>query len=276
MLGTLLNIYTLFYFKSASLLTSLVFMSIMAALLAVNELRPFEESGTTMRMTLFSLCLLSYFVYLVPTLVGSIGPWQFVGSLLCGAAAVAALSRWLLHCLPDRLHSIVRQIVLPFSGTALLFAALYFTKLIPPVPLSLERIGVYHDVRWQGKKLALTETRSRWRFWERGDQTFRARPGDKIYCFASVFSPTDFRDRVFVRWNYDDPKLGWRQSDAIPLDIRGGRDDGWRGFTVKTHYRPGRWRVIVQTSDGRELGRIGLTVVPDDSIGKRAARTVLW
>ncbi|MDE2491599.1 MAG: DUF2914 domain-containing protein [Elusimicrobia bacterium] len=275
MLGTLLNIYTLFYFKSASLTTSLAFMAIMTGLLAVNELRPFEGSGAAMRMTLFSLCLLSYFVYLVPTLVGTIGPWEFLGSLACAGVVAAGLARWLLRRLPDRPHAIFRQLVLPFSGVALLFAGLYFAKLIPPVPLSLERIGIYHDVRWEGDKLALTQTRSRWRFWERGDQTFRARPGDKIYCFASVFSPTDFRDRLQVRWSYDDPRRGWRQSDAIPLDIRGGRGEGWRGFTAKAHYRPGRWRVSVETSDGRELGRIGLDVVPDDSSGPRAARTIL-
>jgi hypothetical protein len=42
MLGTLLNIYTLFYFKSASLGAALIFMLILAAVLAVNELKPLK------------------------------------------------------------------------------------------------------------------------------------------------------------------------------------------------------------------------------------------
>ncbi len=274
MLGTLLNIYTLFYFKSASTLTSLLFMALMAGLLAVNELKPFEESGTTTRMTLFSLCLVSYFTYLIPTLIGSLGPWQFVLSLV-GAGLVVSFVCWLLlRAMPDRLHRILRQLFIPFCLVAGAFAGLYFAKLIPPVPLSIERIGVYHDVRWEDGRLALTSTRSRWLFWQKGDQTFDARPGDKIYCFASVFAPARFSERLQVRWEYEDPKDGWGESDAIPLDIRGGRDGGWRGFTVKTNYRPGRWRVRVETSDGRELGRVGLRVVPDDSSGPRAARVV--
>jgi len=40
MLGTLLNIYTLFYFRSASLGIAFVFLLVMAGLLAVNELKP--------------------------------------------------------------------------------------------------------------------------------------------------------------------------------------------------------------------------------------------
>ncbi|MEQ1919303.1 MAG: hypothetical protein ABL955_08900, partial [Elusimicrobiota bacterium] len=79
MLGTLLNIYTLFYFKSASLSASFFFLLILAGLLAVNELKPFENSAVTMRMALFSLCLISYFTYLVPMLVGSIGALPFLG-----------------------------------------------------------------------------------------------------------------------------------------------------------------------------------------------------
>ncbi len=65
MLGTLLNIYTLFYFKSASLGTSFLFLLFLAGLLAVNELKPFEGSGTSLRISLVSLCLVSYFTYLV-------------------------------------------------------------------------------------------------------------------------------------------------------------------------------------------------------------------
>jgi hypothetical protein len=227
-----------------------------------------------LRMSLLSLCLVSYFTYLVPVLTGSIGAPQFLGSLAGSAFVVFLLSRWLLSHMPDRLHTIVRHVGMPFSAVALLFAGLYFTKLIPPVPLSIESAGIYHDVRWEGDKLALAMTRSRWRFWQRGDQTFHARPGDKIYCFVSVFSPTNFKERLQVRWLYKDPAGGWQESDAIPLDIRGGRDEGFRGFTVKANYKPGRWRVRVETSDGRELGRVGLNVVADASSSPRSPRVV--
>ncbi|MDE2291096.1 MAG: DUF2914 domain-containing protein [Elusimicrobia bacterium] len=275
MLGTLLNIYTLFYFKSASLSVSFLFMCALASLLAVNELRPFERSGTTMRMVLFSLCLVSYFGYLVPVLVGSIGPLVFLGSLAAAGASTALLAWWLMRRLPQRRDAVWGRVVIPFSATAAAFLALYLVKLVPPVPLSLREIGVYHGVLRRGDEFLLTETRPRWRFWERGDQTFLARPGDRVACFVSVFSPTRFAERLSVRWAYDDPKEGWKESDAIGLAVTGGRDKGWRGATEKARWKPGRWRVRVVTSDGRELGRISLRVEPDPSTGARTSRLLI-
>lgn len=271
MLGTLLNIYTLFYFKSASLAVSLVFMLLLAGLLAANELKPFESSGTALRMTLFSLCLISYFGYLVPVLLGSIGPLVFLGSLTCASAVVAALAWWLKKRIPDPL-AVWGSLVIPYCAVAVLFAGLYFAKLIPPVPLSLSSIGIYHDVKREGDSFVLTETRPRWKFWQKGDQSFAARKGDRIFCFVSVFSPTRFHERLELRWMYKHPEVGWEQEDAIPLDIVGGRDEGWRGFAAKGRYKPGDWRVEVRTSDERELGRIRLTVEPDDSAQPRATR----
>ena len=274
MLGTLLNIYTLFYFKSASLGTSFLFLLILAALLAANELKPFANSGTTLRLTLFSLCLISYFTYLVPTLVGEIGLLPFLGTLVASTACVAALAWWLKRHLTDP-SVLVPRLIAPYACVAVVFAGLYFLKAIPPVPLSLSEIGIYHDVSRDGEQFVLTETRPRWRFWERGDQTFLARPNDKIFCYLQVFSPTRFRERLQVQWLRRDPDAGWQEADVIPLPIVGGRDGGWRGFTIKSRWQAGRWRVRVETSDARELGRIDLTVVPDESSGPRSSRTLL-
>ena len=274
MLGTLLNIYTLFYFKSASIGTSFLFLILLAGLLAVNELKPFAGSGTTLRMTLFSLCLVSYFTYLVPTLVGAIGTLPFLGTLAASTACVAALSWWLRRHLPDP-RVLVPHLLMPFACVALGFAALYFTKLIPPVPLSLSEIGFYHEVTHEGDHFLLKETRPRWRFWEHGDQTFFARPDDKIYCYVRVFSPARFRERLQLRWLRRDQAIGWEEEDAIPLSTAGGREGGWRGFAVKSLWKPGRWRVRVETSDGRELGRLDLTVIPDETAGPRATRDVV-
>jgi len=273
MLGTLLNIYTLFYFKSASMGASFLFLLLLAGLLALNELKPFESSGTLLRMSLFSLCLVSYFTYLVPTLMGRIGALPFLGALAAAAACVAALA-WRLNArLPDQQEAVRRHVVYPFAAIAGLFAVLYFAKAIPPVPLSLSEIGVYHEVRREGERFALVSTRPRWKFWQRGDQTFLARPGDAVYCWVSVFSPTRFNERLSVRWRFKEED-GWGEPDSIPLPITGGRDEGWRGFTVKAKHRPGRWRVEVVTSDGRELGRINLTVEPDESTAPRESRTI--
>lgn len=273
MLGTLLNIYTLFYFKSASIGVSLLFLGVMAGLLAANELKPFG-SGTTLRVVLFSLCLISYFTYLVPTLAGSIGVLPFMGTLAAASAAVGLLAWRLVPRLANGVETVKSELLVPFGAVLLTFAGLYFLKVIPPVPLSLEEIGIYHKIERNGKDFVLTTTRPRWKFWQKGDQTFLARPNDSVYCYISVFSPTRFKERLQVRWARRD-ESGWSDADAIPLDIAGGRDGGWRGFTVKAKWKPGPWRVRVETSDGRELGRVALSVVPDEETAPRDERTLV-
>jgi len=234
MLGTLLNIYTLFYFKSASLGTSLLFLVVLASLIAVNELKPFENSGTLLRMVLFSLCLVSYFTYLVPTLMGHIGIVPFLGSIAAASVCIAALAWRLYTRLPENKTAVRKHVVYPFAVIAVLFTVLYFTKVIPPVPLSLSEIGIYHGVTREGDRFSLASARPRWKFWQRGDQTFLARPDDAVYCWVAVFSPTNFTERLAVRWRQNTPE-GWGEPDSIPLPIAGGRDGGWRGFTYKTN-----------------------------------------
>ncbi|MBU2573056.1 MAG: DUF2914 domain-containing protein [Elusimicrobia bacterium] len=206
-------------------------------------------------------------------LMGRIGALPFLGSIAGASLCAAGLAYWLYRRLPGQWLSVRRHAVYPFAAVAVLFSVLYFAKVIPPVPLSLSEIGVYHEVTRQGDSFALSSMRPRLKFWQRGDQTFLARPGDTVFCWVVVFSPTNFAERLAVRWRQRTPE-GWGEPDAIPLDIAGGRDGGWRGFTYKKNYAPGRWRVEIVTSDGRELGRIYLTVIPDNSTAPRKPRII--
>jgi hypothetical protein len=135
--------------------------------------------------------------------------------------------------------------------------------VIPPVPLSLPYIGVYHSVERTKDEYHLGHERPAWRFWQNGDQEFRAQPGDRVFVFFRVFSPTRFADEVRVRWSLHGPG-GWVPQDSIPIKITGGRAEGFRGYGFKTNYQPGDWRVQVETTDGREIGRIyfALEVAP--------------
>ena len=45
------------------------------------------------------------------------------------------------------------------------------------------------------------------------------------------------------------------------LSINGGRDGGYRNYTIQHKVWDGDWRVDVDTADGRIIGRIPFTVV---------------
>jgi hypothetical protein len=265
LMGALLNLYAIFYFKSSSLLVSFGFLGFLVIVLLANEVRRVKSLGLSFKFALLSLCLLSFFAYLIPVLVGSISLVLFLLSMLAGAVPLA-LGAWLLgRAAPARSALARRQILVPLGCVLIGFLAFYFFRLIPPVPLSIPFIGVYHQVERAGDSYRLSHERPVWRFWHNGDQNFYAQPGDKVYVFFRIFSPARFSDQVQMRWQWKDPARGWVTHDTIPIRIVGGREQGFRGYGVKSNYQPGDWKVQVETLDGREIGRVyfELAVVPE-------------
>jgi len=260
LLGTLLNLYTLFFFKSSSLFVSFGFMLVLVLLLLANESRRFKAGGLAFKFALFSLCLLSFCAALVPIVVRSIGTFVFLLSMLTGCVPMALIDRRIRIHAPERSAQARRQILLPFGLVLAGFLTLYFFRLIPPVPLSIPFIGVYHNVERVGDSFSLTHERPFWEIWHHGDQNFSAQPGDKLYVYFRIFSPARFSDEVMMRWFWKDPAGRWRLQDSIPIKIVGGREQGFRGYGMKSNYPPGHWKVEVETTDAREIGRIYFSV----------------
>ena len=50
-----------------------------------------------------------------------------------------------------------------------------------------------------------------------------------------------------------------------PIPVSGGRDEGYRGFSVKTALQPGDWRCDVKTAQGALIGRTSFTVTAASS-----------
>jgi len=154
----------------------------------------------------------------------------------------------------------------------------YFMKSVGPLDAALVPPENSHLHLPVDDKYVLYHERPWWRFWQAGDQEFVAWPGDKIHFFVSIFSPGGFADDVFVRWQFHDPKAGWKGSDRIPVKITGGRKEGFRGFTTKANfdYGDGAWRISVETNDGREIGRMYFDVVKAEPVGERLFKMELY
>ncbi len=261
LMGALLNLYAIFYFKSSSLLVSFGFLGFLVLLLLANELRRVKAAGLSFKFALLSLCFLSFFAYLVPVLVGSISLALFLVSMLAGCVPFVVAAWVIGRRSPEKSALVRRQVLLPLGCVLVGFLTFYLFRLIPPVPLSIPFIGVYHQVERTGDSYRLSHERPAWRFWHNGDQSFRAQPGDKVYVFFRIFSPARFSDQVQMRWHWKDPARGWMAHDTIPIRIVGGREQGFRGYGVKSNYQPGEWKVQVETLDGREIGRVYFDLV---------------
>ena len=282
LLGSVLSSFTLFYLKSSSGFSSVLFLSILCALLLANELPGFRERGPVVRFGLLGLCMTSYGVVLLPVILGFISTWLFVAAIVISSAAICWLVRMLTRWTGDA-PSIRRRVAGPALAMQAFLVAAYFAGVIPPVPLSVQFIGIYHEVVPPGAKgsseaggpamprtYELKHQRPWWRVWHHGDQDFAARPGDIVYCFARVFAPNGFRDAIYVHWWLHGQEGGWLDQGRAQLGIRGGRGDGFRAFATKQIYQPGRWRVEIETDDGRDIGVVHFDLMNDLSSGVRS------
>lgn len=264
LLGSLLSVYTIFFFKSGSFATSFAFILLIASLLILNELPFIQNLGAIIRVVLFSLCLGSYFAITLPMLFGFIGWLPFTSAMLIGSAICGLLFYFLYKHNREQKKLLIKDFLVPSQATFAVFFAFYMIGFVPPVPLSLKYIGIYHNVAKNQDEYKLSYRRPNWKFWQNGAQTFLAQPGDKLHCFIEIYSPTSFKDQIFLKWYYDDPKQGWQTWDSIPITVSGGRVQGFRGYGVKQNYIPGTWQVRVLTRDNREVGRINFDVESEE------------
>jgi hypothetical protein len=260
--GTLLNAFLVFYFKASSGVFAFAFMLVLGAVLVANELPRFRRLGPPMRVALHGFALTSYLAYLLPLLAGFLSAYLFVLAACTSATITYVLWRISSKWTPDPGFTFGRAVV-PSLGVQGALLLLYFLHVVPPVPLSLKWIGIYHQAQKEGERVRVSHLKPRWRIWEHGDETFLARPGDRVFCVVRIFAPRRFQDGIKVRWAYEDPKSGWVRTDAIPLTISGGQEAGWRGIAYKRNFAPGRWKVQIETEDEREVGSIRFAVVED-------------
>jgi hypothetical protein len=257
-LGTLMNLYSIFFLMSASLWSSIVFVALLLTAVILNELQAVRRRGIDVKIALYVLCTFCLWSLIIPIALHSVSELTFVLSILATLGVIALLYDRLRRRLDGMI--VLRRVVLPGLSVVGLLILLYQGGLIPPVPVAAKTVGVYHRVERSGDQFKLYHEPSRWRLWPFDDRVFLAEPGDVVHVFFAIYSPTDFADTVFVRWSVHDRTSGWQDSDRIPIRITGGREGGFRGTAVKENYVDGRWRVRLETKDGREISRLHFTI----------------
>ncbi len=273
LLGTLLNIYSLFYIKSSSLLNSILFLILMVAVIFANELPAVKKSKVSLKVGLFVICLFSYIAILFPLVLGFIGTVPFLLSI----AATLLVMYVQIICLQRKIQDqklLFKALLVPGASVLIIFSLFYFAGWIPPVPLSAKTQGIYHMVQKNNGHYLLSSEKEWWKFWQSGDQDFKAEPGDTIYYYAQIYSPARITGNVFIHWFWKDAKNKWQPLDRIVLKVVGGRKEGYRGYASKSNYQNGDWRIQVETESGQEISRLNFSVTTVDKNPNRIFETL--
>jgi hypothetical protein len=255
LMGGVLNLYSLFFLKSSSFMASFVFLGFMLAMIIANELKIVQENKINLKIALYFICIFSFFALIYPLFLGFVGWLPFSMAFISTALVIYLVYKLLVRKINDS-KILSRALLLPGLSIINLFLLFYCLGWIPPVPISVNEIGIYHNIEKTGDgDYILYSEKPWWKFWESGDQEFMAEPGDSVFLFVRIFSPARFNDSVTLHWQLYDKKRGWQTTDQIKMQIMGGRREGYRGYAFKQKYQDGDWRVLVETNDGHEIGR---------------------
>lgn len=262
-LGGFWSGFVIFYGRSADLGASWPFLLFLFFILLGSEYFSQYHARLVFTSVLFFFALYSYAIFAVPIYMHTIGTLAF---LVSGVVAIGifALFTMLLRVLArERFLGDLLRIRAGAFTVLIVMNIFYFTNVLPPLPLSAEAAGIYHSVwRVPGDYLATAEGQS-WQVRYFGfAPTLHLVPGDSLYAYSSVFAPTTLETTIVHRWQwYDSVKKQWITRAAIAYPIVGGRDGGYRGYSSILIQDAGKWRVNIETSDGRLIARLPFTAI---------------
>lgn len=262
--GGLFSGFLSLYSRSAGYAASWIFVVLVAALLLGNERFARFYVRVPVQISILFTTVFSFLIFFLPVIFHAIGPWMFVFSGASALVAVALFVMLLIRVVPEtkkQLTTTARAIALIY----ILFNILYFTNLIPPLPLSLKDAGVYHSVVHDAAAGTYTLVGEQDPWYDTifpFPSVFHESPGQSAFVYTAVFAPSGLSTQVLHEWQYyDTDKKAWVTRATIDYPIQGGRDGGYEGYSQLLNPAPGKWRVNVVTQYGALIGRISFTVV---------------
>lgn len=260
--GGILSTYLVFYFRSGALSVNWPFILLLIVAFWANERLKRKYVRLDFPIILFYLSLFSFSIFIVPVLLHSIGTKIF---LLSGLVSLVfmVIFLFIFHHATDKLRKNRKVVFLSVVSIFMIVNVLYFTNLIPPIPLSLKDSGVYHFIsRNDSGGYEVISEKTTWKNFFILYDDFHVNTEDFVFIYTSVFSPPDLNTEIVHHYEYYDPILKlWLDDGMVPLSVIGGRDSGFRTYSTKSGLSPGHYRVRVETLGGQTIGTVRFNVV---------------
>lgn len=261
--GGLFSVFVVFYTRSASIFNSWPFILFLFLLLIGNEFFREKYSKISFQLLILFIAVFSYSVFFVPIVLGKMGVFSFLLSGFLSLAIITLVFRIVRFFIPKKLELAKESIWKGIVFIYLVFNFLYFSNIIPPIPLSLTDDGVFHSLQRLGSTYQVEYEPAPWyQIFNDEDSTVRWRPGARVYYYSAIFAPTKISTKIYHKWSFfDEKKSKWVEKSLLNYPIMGGRDEGYRGYSYKSGLAEGDWRVEVVTERGQVLGRKDFKII---------------
>jgi hypothetical protein len=265
-IGSLFSMYFAFYSRGVSISTSWPFLLILFGTMLGSELWKKHYLRLSLQVSLYFVAIFSFSIYVLPIIFHEISTGMFLlGGIL--SLVLVYLFVWLLKLISkERVNEWQRRMTLGVGIVYILLNILYFTNTIPPVPLFMRQVGVHHTLHWDGTAhyIVTTEKKPWWNFLL-PYPVYHHAPSDPVYVMAAVYAPTALETVIVHEWQYyNDNTNRWESRSKVRVPIVGGREGGYRTYSMKQELEDGLWRVDVKTAGGRTIGRVRFKILNTD------------
>jgi hypothetical protein len=254
--GGLLSGMLIFYGRSGDWLASAPFFILILLVIVGNELFEKRSDMLLYHIALYFIGIFSYFVLVLPVVLGKMGDGIFIISGLLAVMLVTFVIQLLYRIIPNFMQRNTRRVVVVVGGLYCGMTALYFFNLIPPIPLSLTELDIVQSVyRDNSGNYVITDETQPWYRRVPFTREVIHPTGRSIACFARVYAPTRLQTKIYHRWEYKDEAGDWQDAFRFGYPITGENSGGYRGYTVLDSFSEGVWRCGVENERGQVLGR---------------------
>jgi hypothetical protein len=265
--GNLFSAFLIFYSHSGSFSASWPFIIVILFLMIGNEVFRKYNVRPVIQISVYFFAVFSYLSLIFPYLFNNISAFIFIASGLSSVFFIAifikALSSY-VYLVKAKIKTITVTVGLVF----LFMNFLYFANLIPPIPLSIKQIGVYHSIQRSdgGYEVETEDCKRLDRCFFTNEQRHIDSERGVLYLYSAVHAPEGMELAVVNEWQkYSDDDNKWKTVAEIPFNIKGGREGGYRWYSFY-NTTPGYWRVNVKTERGQVIGRKKFHVIFQEGV----------
>lgn len=259
--GGLFSTFLVFYIRSSSFSASWLFLLFLGGNFLATEFFKSKYRLLSIQVSVLFISLFSYAIIFIPTIFHKLNAWMFLLSGLTSLALIYLFMLFFFFVTKGKFEEKKKIFVRNILGIFAFINILYFTNVIPPVPLLLKDAGVYHSVSLTSGGYRVYYEKKNFFDYFRIWPVYHSRGEEGAYVYSAVFSPTDLNINIIHNWQYfDSAKTRWVSVSKVNLSLYGGRDDGYRLYSFNTKIFPGLWRVDVETPGGQVIGRVKFKV----------------
>ena len=262
--GSLLSFVFIYFFRSASLAVSWPLFLVLIGIMVLNEFFTSRSFRFLLDIAVLFFVQTFFVLFMLPIFLQKQSDEIFLISI-----AISFIISILYINLLKHFSEVLMDLIADAYKTAFAIPAVivtfYFLNVIPPVPLSTKSADIYHSVikESNGSYSAISETKPRFSFLK--TKEFHYMNGEKVYFFSAVSAPTGLQSELSHVWEkYDEASESWKVRLSIPYSLIGGRDGGYRSYSMIENLNEGKWRVSAKVGERRTVGMVYFNMIKID------------